>query len=297
MSQEKQKYNTSIPVQDSQKIITDLVSTSDNKDDLHALNNLTIYGTQEDPLFQANDIEKLLEIKNLRQNIQNLRLDMDYIKYGRKTFIKESGFYKLIFTSRTKFAGLFQDFVCRILKTLRLNGQVLAEDMEKIKQELANNHDQIDRQLVQIEKLENSKMDLKGKNQILNYTSQKLAHEVNMNDKSTLSYHESEELNQLRESHYNCYHIYKTAEDDVFISMSNRITKYTKIDTIYLHPNNGFAKLTFLMQHKIKNLTDAKKIKTPKKVSPVYELECLEDLYECIEESRYFTGDILSIDF
>lgn len=289
---EEQKYNTSIPLENSQRVITDLVLSSDKKNELHGIKDLNIYGTQEDPLFRLFELETLLEIKNIRQNFKNMEEGLEFIRIDRKVFITEQGFYRLAFASKTPFASLFRAFVYKVIKQLRIHGQVLAEDMDRIKEELEGLR--IDK-----EKLTADKMELKGKNQILNYTSQKLENDVNDYDKSNLSYLESNELKKLREAHYKGYHIYKTLNDndddepmEVFLSTSNRITKYLKIDTVYLDPNGGFPKFQYLMNHRVKDPTSVTKIKDLNKVSPVYELEHLSELYEVINDSRYYDGDM-----
>jgi prophage antirepressor-like protein len=291
MSKE-QKYNTVTPVTDAKKIITDLISISEKKEELTRFESLKIYGTVEDPLFQANDLGDMLQLVNIRYNVQKLQEGFDYIKSGKKTFITEYGFYKLIFVSRTSFAKLFQNFVCQILKKLRLTGSVNVDDMKKITQELYERD-------LQIEKLDEEKMELSGKCRNLNYYKQKLENDVDEYDKSNLSYLEANELKMFRERYYKAYNIYKTNnnnEDDnieIFMSVSNKLTKYLIIDTVYLEPEKGFETLQFLMKHRIKDPKSVKKIKDLSKTSPTYEMELLSELYECVEESRYYDGDLV----
>jgi prophage antirepressor-like protein len=289
---EEQKYNTIIPLENSQQIITDLVLSSDKKNDLIGIKDLKIYGTEEDPLFRSFELGELLQLSNVSKNFKNMEEGFEYIKVGRKTFITEQGFYRLAFASKTPFASLFRAFVYKLIKNIRSHGEITKNDMSRIRQELEERN-------LQIESLNEEKMDLKGKNQVLNYTKQKLEHDVTEYDKSNLSYLEAAELKQLREKYYNEYHIYKTIKDDddddiveVFLSMSNRITKYVKIDTIYLDPDGGFAKFQYLMNHRVKDPKSIKKIKNLNKVSPVYELEHLSELYECIDDARYFDGEM-----
>jgi prophage antirepressor-like protein len=275
------EYNIDTPIENSKKIITDLISGSE---ELSKFQELTIYGSNNDPLFKISELEKLLEVKNIRQNFKNFDEGQDYIKSGNRLFITEPGFYKLIFVSRTATAKLFQNFVCQILKKLRLTGSVNKEDMENITKELF------------IQQEENKQKEIvlgKQKNKISSLTFQngKLEHEVTEYDKSNLSYLQNQELKKLRKQHYKKYNIYRS-NDDVFISISDKLkTKFEKIDSIYIDPENGFRNLVFLLIHKIKNKKVARKVANVDNVSPLYEIEHLSELYDAIDESRYYDGD------
>jgi len=90
---------------------------------------INIQGTLEEPLFQANQIGKLLEIKNIRQNIQDFN-DKDkvvclaYTLGGKQEtlFLTEYGLYKLLGRSRKPIASVFQNWVVDVLKEIRING-------------------------------------------------------------------------------------------------------------------------------------------------------------------------------
>jgi prophage antirepressor-like protein len=99
-----------------------------NANNLHT--NIVIKGTHEEPLFRASDIGEVLEMGNVRTSIQNFneteRCDvhtMDII--GRPqtvTFLTEKGLYKLLFKSRKPIAETFQNWVCEVVKEIRLTG-------------------------------------------------------------------------------------------------------------------------------------------------------------------------------
>jgi prophage antirepressor-like protein len=69
--------------------------------------NINIKGTLEDPLFQANQIGKILEIKNVVDNLRDFNEDekvlfLTYTQGGpQKTlFLTEVGLYRLLGRSR-----------------------------------------------------------------------------------------------------------------------------------------------------------------------------------------------------
>ena len=103
--------------------------------------HITIRGTHEEPLFRASDIGEVLEMTNIRQSIQ----DFDNTEkhgvsitdiIGREqetTFLTEKGLYKLLFKSRKPIAKQFTDWVCEVIKEIRLNGKYELEKQLEIK--------------------------------------------------------------------------------------------------------------------------------------------------------------------
>ncbi len=97
--------------------------------------HITIRGTHEEPLFRASDIGEVLEITHIRTSIQDFDSSekngvriMDIM--GRKqetTFLTEKGLYKLLFKSRKPIAKQFTDWVCEVIKEIRLNGRYQLE--------------------------------------------------------------------------------------------------------------------------------------------------------------------------
>jgi prophage antirepressor-like protein len=98
-----------------------------NNNELHT--EIIIKGTIENPLFRACDIGEILEISNVRSTIQNFD-DTEKITQMIKTegglqnvtFLTEKGLYKILFKSRKPIAEQFQNWVCEVIKEIRLNG-------------------------------------------------------------------------------------------------------------------------------------------------------------------------------
>lgn len=90
---------------------------------------INIQGSLDEPLFQANQIGKLLEISNIRENLRDFDDNekvvglTDTIKGLQKTiFLTELGLYRLLGRSRKPIAGVFQNWMIKVLKELRING-------------------------------------------------------------------------------------------------------------------------------------------------------------------------------
>jgi prophage antirepressor-like protein len=99
-----------------------------NSNNFHT--EITIKGTPEKPLFRASDIGTVLEMGNIRSNIQELNENdkavvvTDTIRGPQSvTFITAKGLYKILFRSRKPIAEQFQNWVCDVVEELRLNGQ------------------------------------------------------------------------------------------------------------------------------------------------------------------------------
>jgi prophage antirepressor-like protein len=98
-----------------------------NENNLHT--EIVIKGTYQEPLFRANDIAEILEMGNIRSTIQNFDKSekvvhtMDTLGGSQQvTFLTEKGLYKILFRSRKPIAEKFQNWVCEVIKEIRLNG-------------------------------------------------------------------------------------------------------------------------------------------------------------------------------
>ena len=99
-----------------------------NTNDLHT--EIVIKGTLDDPLFRASDIGIILEINNIRMSIVDFdesekRAVSSTDSTGRMqevTFLTEKGLYKVLFRSRKPIAQKFQNWVCEVVKEIRLTG-------------------------------------------------------------------------------------------------------------------------------------------------------------------------------
>jgi prophage antirepressor-like protein len=118
-----------------------------NSNELHT--EIIIKGTYESPLFRASDIGQVLDITNIRTTILNFDSSekvvhtMNTLGGNQEvTFLTEKGLYKVLFKSRKPIAEKFQDWVCEIIKDIRLNGAyILQQKNDELEQRLtqANN--------------------------------------------------------------------------------------------------------------------------------------------------------------
>ena len=98
-----------------------------NYNKLHT--EIVIKGTHEEPLFRASDIGEILQMTNIRASIvdfDNTEKDVKVIDTpgGAQsvTFLTEKGLYKILFRSRKPIAEQFQNWICEVVKELRLKG-------------------------------------------------------------------------------------------------------------------------------------------------------------------------------
>jgi len=112
------------------------------ENELHT--EIVIKGTIESPIFRASDIGEILEISNIRQNIQHFDdtekvvHSMDTLGGNQETtFLTEKGLYKVLFKSRKPIAEKFQNWVCDVIKEIRMSGTyVLQQQLEQANQEI-----------------------------------------------------------------------------------------------------------------------------------------------------------------
>jgi prophage antirepressor-like protein len=112
-----------------------------NSNTLHT--EIIIAGSIEQPLFRASDIGLILEMSNISKNI----IDYDETEKtslitktngGNQSvsFLTEKGLYKVLFRSRKPIAETFQNWVCEVIKEIRLKGTyTLQQQLEEVKQE------------------------------------------------------------------------------------------------------------------------------------------------------------------
>ena len=98
-----------------------------NENELHT--EIVIKGTSENPLFRASDVGNVLEITNIRTTINDFNTTekvvhtMDTLGGSQQvTFLTEKGLYKVLFKSRKPIAEKFQNWVCEVIKEIRLHG-------------------------------------------------------------------------------------------------------------------------------------------------------------------------------
>jgi prophage antirepressor-like protein len=91
---------------------------------------INIKGTIEEPLFQANQVGKLLEIRNIHTTIRDFDNDEKVIQSVHTlggtqnvVFLTELGLYRLLGMSKKPVARIFQKWVSKVVKELRLKGK------------------------------------------------------------------------------------------------------------------------------------------------------------------------------
>ena len=105
-----------------------------------------LHDENDDPLFQASDIGKVLSITNVRPSIADFDdhekvVRTTYTRGGDQeaTFLTEQGVFKLIMRSRKPIAKPFQTWTFNVLRTIRKTGKYdLQAEIDQIK----STHDQ-----------------------------------------------------------------------------------------------------------------------------------------------------------
>lgn len=105
---------------------------------------INIQGTYENPLFQANQIAQLLELKNMHNQIckfndsQKVLLAAESQGGMQKTvFLTESGLYRLLSRSTKPIAEQFQKWICDVIKEIRLTGEYKLKEQNEIDKKIA----------------------------------------------------------------------------------------------------------------------------------------------------------------
>ena len=113
-----------------------------NSNELHT--EIVIKGTQENPLFRASDIGIVLDISTIRSVIRDFN-ETEKVVHSMHTlgglqdvtFLTEKGLYKVLFKSRKPIAEKFQNWVCEVIKELRLKGTYdLKQQLQQVKEEI-----------------------------------------------------------------------------------------------------------------------------------------------------------------
>ena len=116
-----------------------------NSNELHT--EIVIKGTYDNPLFRASDVGVVLEISNIRSAIQMFDssekgvVTTDTLGGTQEvTFLTEKGLYKVLFKSRKPIAEKFQNWVCEVIKEIRLKGKYdLEKQLDQAKQQIETN--------------------------------------------------------------------------------------------------------------------------------------------------------------
>ena len=131
--------------------------------------DIVIKGTINDPLFRASDIGEILEMGNIRTSIQYFDETERHVhtmdtSTGPKqvTFLTEKGLYKILFKSRKPIAEKFQNWVCEVIKEIRLNSVYdLQKQLEKQQIEFQlfeeNKNKEMEENIIKQKELQNEK--------------------------------------------------------------------------------------------------------------------------------------------
>uniref|UniRef100_A0A6C0D8M3 Bro-N domain-containing protein n=1 Tax=viral metagenome TaxID=1070528 RepID=A0A6C0D8M3_9ZZZZ len=222
-----------------------------NNNELHA--NITIKGTIEHPLFRASDVGEILGFNNIRQTIKDYdNTEKDAVttsdSTGRKqsiTFLTEKGLYKVLFKSRKPIAERFQNWVCEVIKEIRLNGVYdLQKQLEQQKTEIQQLEDK-KKQEYEL-KLNEQKLLEKEKLLLKNYgDSGSLVYIIKVKTLSNNQYvvkighsdYGAKERYNEHKKHYeeclllDCYPVHKSKQFESFLH-NYEIIKYSRIKTL-----------------------------------------------------------------
>ena len=108
--------------------------------DEHQIN---IKGTPEEPLFQANQIGKLLGLGNICAALKDFEVEESYLisndtAFGTKetNFLTELGLYRLLGRSRKPIAATFQKWMIKTIKEIRINGMYQLKSQNEVDRKL-----------------------------------------------------------------------------------------------------------------------------------------------------------------
>lgn len=110
---------------------------------LNGEHEINIQGTIEEPLFQANQIATILEMKNIRTILSGFdeteKVALEVYTLGGKqkvSFLTEVGLYRLISRSNKPIAKPFQKWVMEIVREIRKNGVYKLNETNEIDKKL-----------------------------------------------------------------------------------------------------------------------------------------------------------------
>ena len=91
---------------------------------------IDVWGSVENPLFRANDVQNWLGLKNVSRAVANVdedeRLNLKLSRGGSMWFLTEEGVYELLMQSRKPIAKQFKKGVKKILHEIRTKGGYIA---------------------------------------------------------------------------------------------------------------------------------------------------------------------------
>lgn len=138
--------------------------------------NITVYGTNENPLFLAKDVAQWLGLTNVTDMIS--RVDQDEVTklnlgglQGWCNFLTENGLYEVLMLSRKPISKGLKKGIKHILKQIRLNGGYIVTQATDTNEMIMARGFQIAMQTIESVKLQNKQLSMQNeiqKQQIVN---------------------------------------------------------------------------------------------------------------------------------
>ena len=104
---------------------------------------INIQGTVDDPLFQANQIGKLLDIKKVSENLRDFSVEEKVLFISdtlggpqEMIFLTELGLYRLLGRSRKPIAATFQKWMIKTIKEIRITGMYQLKSENEVDRKL-----------------------------------------------------------------------------------------------------------------------------------------------------------------
>jgi len=146
----------------TQSINMDIVKAF-NTNDLHT--EIVIKGTVNDPLFRASDVGVVLELSNIRMSIADFDESEKVVSTTdtlggtqEVTFLTEKGLYKVLFRSRKPIAQKFQNWVCDVIKEIRITGIYnMQKEIDKKQEDLEEKQEELEKTKDEMASLEDTK--------------------------------------------------------------------------------------------------------------------------------------------
>ena len=134
-----------------------------NTNDLHT--EIVIKGTVNDPLFRASDVGVVLDIASIRSVIRDYDESEKVVHTMHTvggsqevTFLTEKGLYKVLFRSRKPIAQKFQNWVCEVVKEIRVTGIYnMQKEIDKKQEELEEKQEELEQTKDEMASLEDTK--------------------------------------------------------------------------------------------------------------------------------------------
>ena len=127
--------------------------------------NINIQGTVENPLFQANQIGKLLGMSNIRENLRDYDDDERLViltdtlgGQQQLLFITELGLYKILGRSRKPIAAIFQKWMINTIKEIRVNGMYQLKQENEVDKKLMTIKGELQQHRIYLDAYDNKKV-------------------------------------------------------------------------------------------------------------------------------------------